>query len=51
MANNGSVLVTGASGYIGSHCIVTLLEGNSSTLQSQIVLYLYQFRLYLSSWI
>lgn len=26
MANNGSVLVTGASGYIGSHCIVTLLE-------------------------
>ena len=22
-----SVLVTGASGYIGSHCIVTLLEG------------------------
>lgn len=24
-----SVLVTGASGYIGSHCIVTLLEGIS----------------------
>lgn len=27
MANNGCVLVTGASGYIGSHTIVTLLEG------------------------
>jgi FlaA1/EpsC-like NDP-sugar epimerase len=27
MPNNGCVLVTGASGYIGSHTIVTLLEG------------------------
>lgn len=33
MANNGSVLVTGASGYIGSHCIVTLLEGEFLYLQ------------------
>jgi UDP-glucose 4-epimerase len=27
MTTTESVLVTGASGYIGSHCIVTLLEG------------------------
>ena len=29
----GTVLVTGASGYIGSHCIVTLLE---SDLQNKL---------------
>lgn len=28
-----SVLVTGASGYIGSHCIVTLLEGKRLNFQ------------------
>lgn len=33
MTNKG-VLVTGASGYIGSHCIVTLLEGRQKKVNN-----------------
>jgi len=43
MANNGSVLVTGASGYIGSHCIVTLLEGKLASSNKKITFSKYIF--------
>lgn len=45
MPNNGCVLVTGASGYIGSHTIVTLLEGSLPEFFIKII-YIFTFYFY-----
>lgn len=48
---NESVLVTGASGYIGSHCIVTLLEGEAISDINQNSIELSLFIVYAFSWL